>query len=510
MKITHRKLNFIFLVCLLVMNAAFFVASDRIDSGDTAADWLSILVCNAAFVIMFAFARALSAQRDRTLQRAERRYQSLQMVSEDRQVEARILATISDVSVEFLEKMRLRPLLERMSQAVHDLLEVDISIIEVFPQSDEEGVSFVRGASEVTLGDEVYNEVVRMGKSLLINNLAWYPQYAKLEKQGVRSMIAAPLTLHGRAIGLIGACTRTRRGFTGRHLRQLQSFAHHSALLVGTTQLLHSVGKLSVKESDSLTDLQDLKDRLSYERALQEREMEVARKIQNDLLPRALPKIARLLLEGDSLPAKEVGGDYYDVLELGDGRWGIAIGDVSGKGVPAALVMVMTRTLLHSLAHSSNSPAEILAAMNHTLYNETDPSVFVSMLYGIWDTRSSTFTYSNAGHEPPILETNNGPKSFPIGGVALGAMANVDDVLADHSLALGEGDCLLLYTDGATEAHNKQREMFGLERLRQAFASAAGHRGRVVPKVLESIKAFVADAAQHDDITMISMRGSAG
>ena len=510
MKITHPKLIVIFIACLLAVNGAFIVASDPPDAGGALAGLLPLITCNAAILIMYAAAGVLAARRDRALRRSERRYQSLQMVSEDRQVEARILATISDVSAEFLEKMRLGPLLERISQAVHDLLEVDISIIEVFPQSDEEGVSFVRGASEVALGDEVYNEVVRMGKSLLINNLAWYPQYAKLEKQGVRSMIAAPLTLHRRAIGLIGACTRTRRGFTGRHLRQLQSFAHHSALLVGTTQLLHSVGELSVKESDSLVDLQDLKDRLSYERALQEREMEVARKIQNDLLPRALPGIARLLLEGESLPAKEVGGDYYDVLELGDGRWGIAIGDVSGKGVPAALVMVMTRTLLHSLALSSNSPAEILAAMNHTLYNETDPSVFVSMLYGIWDTHSATFTYSNAGHEPPILETSDGPKSFPIGGVALGAMAKVDNVLADHSLTLGEDDCLLLYTDGATEARNKQREMFGLQRLRQAFGSAAGHHGRVIPEVLESIKAFAADAAQHDDITMISMRGSAG
>ncbi|NQT20295.1 MAG: SpoIIE family protein phosphatase [Planctomycetes bacterium] len=509
MKITHRKLNIIFFVCLLAINGAFFIASDRIDSGGTVAYSLPIVACNAAFAVMYAAAKTLAARRSLTLQKSERRYETLHMVSEDQQVEARILETISEVSVEFLEKMQLRPLLERISEAVHDLLGVDISVVEVIPQSGEESVTFVRGASEVALGDEVYNEVVHKGKSLLINNLSRYPQYAKLEQQGVRSVIVAPLMLHGRSIGLIGACTRTHRGFTSRHLRLLYSFAHHSALLVGTTQLLHSVGKLSVKESDSLADLQDLKDRLSYEHALQEREMEVARRIQNDLLPGAMPRIAGLSLEGDSLPAKEVGGDYYDVLDLGEGRWGIAIGDVSGKGVPAALVMVMTRTLLHSLAHYSNSPAEILAAMNSTLYHETDPSVFVSMLYGIWNTHSATFTYSNAGHEPPILETSDGPQSFPAGGVALGAMEKVDDVLTDLSLMLGNGDCLLLYTDGATEARNSQREMFGLERLQHTFEKAAVRNGRVIPTVLRSIRTFAQDAAQHDDITMISMKGTA-
>lgn len=467
---------------------------------------LPILSANFLLIAMFVAGRVTAARRGRRQQIVERRYERLLMLSEDQEVEAHILQAISDVSVEFLEGMQLRPLLDRISEAVHDLLEVDVSLIEVFPEPGEEAVRFVRGASEVVFGDEVYNEVVHKGKSLLINNLARYPQYAALQEQGVRSVIIAPLTLRGRSIGLIGACANTRRSFTSRELRQLYSLASHVALLVGTTQLLHSVGKLSVKEGGSIGNLRHLKEQLSYERQLQEREMEVARRIQNDLLPGALPRIAGLLLEGDSLPAKEVGGDYYDVLDLGDGRWGIAIADVSGKGVPAALVMVMTRTLLHSLAPASGSPAEVLTKMNTHLYNETDPSVFVSMLYGIWDTGTSTFTYSNAGHEPPILHTGKTSENFPSGGIALGAMDEVGDVLEDNSLALGENEALLLFTDGATEAHNEKREMFGLTRLQEAFAKATGRDGRVVPAVLDSIRSFAENASQHDDITMLCMK----
>ncbi len=505
MKLTHPKLNLVFLVCIVAINAAFIAAFKAPEH--FLIRLLPVLVSNILFLAAYVAVQTVVSRRNRRLQHYGRRYESLHMISEDRQVEARILETISEVSREFLDRMELRPLLDRISEAVHSLLEVDISLVEVLPEPGGDGVRFVRGAQDVNLGDEVYNEVVYRGKSLLINNLARYPQYASLAEQGILSVVLAPLTLHGRAIGLIGACTRVQRGFTSRDLRQLYSFAHHVVLLVETTQLLHSVRELSVKESDSIGDLRHLKEQLSYERRLQEREMEVARRIQGDLLPGALPKIESVVIDGDSSPAKEVGGDYYDVLDLGDGKWGIAIADVSGKGVPAALVMVMTRTLLHSLARASSRPAEILTAINDTLYHETDPSVFVSMFYGIWDARTLSLTYSNAGHEPPIILTGDGSRSLQSGGVALGAVENVAAILENADLALEENDALLLFTDGATEARNKGGEMFGQDRLEQAFKEAAAGRGDgVAAAILRSINEFAGGATQHDDITMVCIK----
>lgn len=510
MKQTNRTIYILLILCIVAVNVtcAIGLRGRGATPAGRAGLALPLAATNLLLVTTFIVVKATLDSRRRHHQRLERRCQTVEMISEDQQVEAQILGTISDLSNDFLDKMEIGPLLDQMSDAVHHLLQVDISVIHLLPGSAEEGLRFVRGAAALDLGTPAYDEVIGNGKSVLINNLARYPQYSRLTEQGVRSVILAPLTLHKRTIGLLCAASKTNRNFTSRDLRQLFSFANHAALMIETTQLLHSVRQLSTRDGATVGDLRGLKEYLSYERRLQEREMEVARRIQVGLLPRDLPAVNLLEVEGSSLPAKEVGGDYYDVLDLGGGRWGVAIGDVSGKGVPAALVMVMTRTLLHGLASSAASPSSILAGMNATLYHETDPSVFVSMLYGVWDSRAGAFTYSNAGHEPPILLEGGRCRSLPTGGVALGAMEEVADVLHDETVPLGTGAALLLYTDGATEAMNARREMFGVKRLRQALEHAAGGNHAMLPPILRKIEAFADGTSRHDDITMVCMRRS--
>lgn len=506
MRNLQRTLNLICVVCIIAINASFVVQSSRGTPMPFVVRFLPVAASNLLFLAMFLSMRTIIRRRRQQYEHLERRFQSLQMISEDREAEGRILETLSDVSVEFMEKMELGPLLGRVSQAIHEILRVDISIIEVFPESGDEAMRFLRGAEGLAFSEEFYRDTIYLGKSLLMNKLSNDPQYESLTSQGIESIIVAPLRLHGRTIGMIGACTKQQRGFTSRDLRQLYIFACHAALLVETTQLLRSVRRISVKDDSG--DLRHLKERLHYDRQLREREMEVARGIQMGLLPRSLPRIEHVAIEGESQPAKEVGGDYYDVLELGDGRWGIAIADVSGKGVPAALVMVMTRTLLHALARTSRSPAAVLTAINADLYKETDPSVFVSMLYGIWDANSRTFIYANAGHEPPILTQRGALMSLPSGGVALGVVENAADVLDDTPLRLGENDSLFLFTDGATEARNEQGAMFGIERLAEAIKGVQGSGRGAVRTVLESIKQFAGNADQHDDITVVCVTGS--
>jgi len=504
------SLNLVCLACIVAINVAFVVHSSQVGSEAVLIRVLPILTSNLFFLAMFMTMRSALARRRSRYQHLERKYQSLQMVTEDREVEERILETLSDVSAEFLEKMELEPLLGRVSQAIHEILRVDISVIEVFAESGGEAMRFLRGRDELTFGDEFYREIVDGGKSLLVNKLSGDKRYKSLTAQGIESIIVAPLQLHGRTIGLMAAASgpggpSERRRFSSRDLRQLHTFVSHAALLIETTQLLRSVRRLSVKDESG--DLRTLKERLGLERELQEREMEVARSIQVGLLPRAIPRIGNLVLEGESLPAKEVGGDYYDVLDLGGGKWGIAIADVSGKGVPAALVMVMTRTLLHAIARTSESPADVLGIINARLYEETDPSVFVSMLYGIWDSEACTFTYANAGHEAPILIRGSAAMSLPNAGVALGAMEQVAGILEDRMLRLTEGDRLFLFTDGATEAKNDRGEMLGSERLFDALkAATAGGKPHHPAAVLDAIRSFAGNAQQHDDITLVCMK----
>jgi len=502
-----RIVNLIHLLCIVAVNLAFLSAFSDTHAAHWLSDMLPIFAANALIIVSYIATRVALGRRNASLKQLARAYQSLKMLSEDRETEARILETISTVSADFLDKLSLRPLLERISEAIHTILDVDISIIEVLGDDDCEAMRFLRGTSALALDEKLYSEVVHSGRSLLINKQADDPDYPQIREQGLQSLIATPLTLHARTIGLIAAGARTVHGFTSRDLRQIQSFASHAALLIEMTQLLNAVGKLSVKKqpSELIGDLRDLKEHLSSERRLTEREMDVARKIQMDLLPRRLPSIANLVIEGSSIPAKEVGGDYYDVIELGDGKWGIVIADVSGKGVPASLVMVMTRTLLHALARGLRSPAELLADISADLFHETDPTVFVSMLYGIWDSYDATFTYANAGHDPPMLARNGVLTPLKGGGIALGVVEDIRQFVKEESLQMIDNDSLFLFTDGATEATNSDRELFGRDRLSDAFIRATQKSGHVIPEVLDSIRRFTGDTVQSDDITMITL-----
>jgi hypothetical protein len=491
---------------LLVANLMLFAL---VRASDVPAEtvWLVVASANALLVVCLVVLKVIMIRQDRDLAMLQRQYQSLTLVSSDRDMETGVLETLSEVSAAFLEKMELEPLLTRMSKAVQDILKVDISVIELLPEPRGERISFVRGTDRVVFGEQLYEEVVGRGRSLLVNDLAHYPRYVSLSEQGLQAMVVAPFRSRGRVIGFVGAFTRGAAGFSGRELRMLHTFANHAALLIETTQLLDAVRKLSLKTgTEMITDLRGLTERLSFERAAADREMEIARRIQTDLLPKKSPSIPNLQVEAISVPAKEVGGDYYDFIDLGGGRWGIAIADVSGKGVPAALVMAMTHSLLRVTARQNQSPATVLSLINQTLYEETDPQVFVSMLYGIWDVAAGRFVYANAGHERPLLlrASATACEVLTPGGIALGATPDASGSLQDCTVELHPGDALVLYTDGVTEAMDARGQMLGAARLREAIQSI---RDGIVDAIMSQINAFTGTATQYDDITIVGMKG---
>jgi sigma-B regulation protein RsbU (phosphoserine phosphatase) len=238
-----------------------------------------------------------------------------------------------------------------------------------------------------------------------------------------------------------------------------------------------------------------------------ERELQVAHNIQMGLLPRQLPELTGYDLGALIMPMRAIGGDFYDFIPLSDNRLGIAIGDVSGHGVPAALLMALTVTLLRAEACRDCSPREVLRSVNRQLLGLNSEGMYVTLLYGVLNSTTGAFTYVRAGHEPPILWTMNRELIEP--GVVPGQFLGVwdDPLLSEQTIELASANSLLLYTDGVTEATGGQAEMFGKARLKAAFGAHDHQPAQVVCEhLLEHVTTYTGGTAPEDDVTLVCVR----
>jgi len=238
-----------------------------------------------------------------------------------------------------------------------------------------------------------------------------------------------------------------------------------------------------------------------------EHEGELARQIQKTFLPEKLPEIPGWDLAATWITARQVGGDFYDVIELPGSRLGLLIADVSDKGMPAALFMALTRTLMRAVVYETNSPAETLRRVNALLIPDNRQSMFVTAVYGVLSMESGEFTYANAGHNPPIWmsRAGNALETLPRTGAALGIIADLS--MDERSIPLGRDDLLLFYTDGLTEAFSPNDITFGEERLQQALKLADRCSARGVLDALEaSVKQFMDPLPAADDLTMLALK----
>jgi len=207
-------------------------------------------------------------------------------------------------------------------------------------------------------------------------------------------------------------------------------------------------------------------------------------------------------------PAREVGGDFYDFLELEDGHLGSVVGDATGKGMPAALVMATTRGMLRAVAQSLDSPGEVLARVNDALYPDVPSAMFVTCFYAILDPAAGRLRYANAGHDLPyVLRDGEGAHELRATGMPLGSMPEMS--YEEKVAVLGEGDSVLFYSDGLVEAHDPDYEMFGFPRLVVLIAEH-GKEPSLVDSLLEELYSFTAeDWEQEDDITLLTLKRSA-
>ncbi len=304
------------------------------------------------------------------------------------------------------------------------------------------------------------------------------------------SALLAPLSYAGQNLGvLVISRDAKHEAFDLSHIPTFKALAEQSAFSLWDAILHHEAAEKRQIEKD----------------------LAIANDVQRILLPSEAPQIDGFETSGTNLPARYLSGDYFDYIPLDADRCGIVIADVSGKGIPAALLMAMCRSALRVLAPSSESPAEVMRKLNAQLYPDIKEDMFISMAYAVVDRRDGSVKLVRAGHDAPLVfrAKDGSIEIVKPPGMAVGIDSGraFNRVTNDFSVSLEPGDCLVFYTDGVTEALNRTGEEFGLESMKRAIqASAPEGAAAVVRRVAEEVRAFVGDHPQHDDITLIAIR----
>ena len=279
--------------------------------------------------------------------------------------------------------------------------------------------------------------------------------------------------------------------------------------------VIHRIAGDQIAEewSESTGALEATRQRLEQEmieRERAEQELQVARRIQQASLPNEVPELEGWQISPYFRPAREVGGDFYEFFELRDGQLGFAVGDATGKGVPAALVMTATCAFLGGVATASGgSPGKVLAQVNEAVLARIPPNMFVTCFYGVLDPKSGHFSYANAGHNLPCCCHLEGASTeLSARGMPLGLMSGMSYEEKETILTVGES--VLFYTDGLIEAHNPQGEMFGTPRLRSLLSDRFEGRRGLSTTLVEELYSFTGEGwEQEDDITLLTLERSA-
>ncbi len=341
-------------------------------------------------------------------------------------------------------------------------------------------------------GEGLIGRVWQTGQSVCLTEFSEAPELAKLRSSafGSASIMAASLRYGNQDLGVLALAQGPRgQPFSQGDFVVFKSIAEQSAFALYNA-IIYSMA--------------NEKKRLDHD-------LEIARDIQRILLPSEAPGINGFQISGINAPARQVSGDYFDYIQVDEERLGVAIADVSGKGVPASLIMAICRSVLRAEAARNPSPADVLRKVNRQLYPDIKEDMFISMAYLILDHYRDEVKLARAGHDAPLLYKRHSNTVTPVKSpgmvVGIDSGSVFDRLTTDFAVPLERDDCLVLYTDGVTETLNSEGDEFGLERMMQAVrASASKGAQAIVNRIIDDVRDFTGSIPQNDDITLIAIR----
>lgn len=388
----------------------------------------------------------------------------------------------------------LRVLLEKIIDAAIELLAAERGFL-ILLNDGEMKIEIARTAQATTVPDaasqvstQICREVIETVRPVLTTNAQTddrFGRYKSVVGLQLRSILCIPFVIKEEIFGTVYLDAGDVGAFSDRDVELLSAFGDQAALAINNARLLSAARR----------------------RSRIEQELRIASQIQAKLLPATFPEIAGLRVYGSTHPAKEVGGDYYDfVIRRSDGQLWFCIGDVTGKGVPAGMVMTSARSVLRSLVERVKDTRELVVALNRFLCSDLeDEEIFLSFVLMRYDPETGRIFYTGAGHENILIwrAAEGRVETQKTGGMVLGLTARLEEQYQERELVLSVGDALLLYTDGVTEAMDGAREQFGIERL---VASAERHLSQPPEVAAHSVLGDVLrfqKGAQRDDVTLV-------
>jgi sigma-B regulation protein RsbU (phosphoserine phosphatase) len=420
-----------------------------------------------------------------------------QLEAENRRLRQAVeeLSIINEVATAVSSTSPLDQVVELIVQKCVKHLKVDQGAVLLFDKQDEAAAlkTMVRKVQTnlrsipYRLGDQITGWMLKNQQPLVINDFQHDGRFRLPPEAAadVRSLLCVPLRLKGRMMGVLSAFNkRGSEGFSENDQRLLAIIGAQSAQVIENARLYEE------------------------EKALQKMQQEVrlARDIQTRLLPKAPPVVDGFDISGKSVSAENVGGDYYDFLPFRDGRLGLCLADVSGKGISASLLMANVQATIRGQSALENSAAHCLQSSNTQLFQSTDTDKYVTLFYGVLDTAKRELQYSNAGHNPPLMiRSGREPLLLTVGGPVLGILPEAP--FDEATISFDPGDLLLIYSDGYSEAMNFAFEEFGEERLLAiARENRSASAALLIDRIGEAVKEHCGGASQTDDMTMIVVR----
>src|SRR5713226_2350307 len=409
--------------------------------------------------------------------------------------QARILLLLNEIARELTSILNLDELLGRIAELLRRLIDFQMFSILLLDSSGEKlqhrfSLRFnenVHVKKEIPLGRGLVGEAAQTKQAILVPDVTKDPRYIEGNPE-TRSELAVPLIYKDKVIGVLDL-EHTRRGFfTDEHRRTVTTLAAQVAIAIENARLYEQIAR--------------------QERKL-ERDLALARELQMRLLPQALPQLQHLELAAKFTPARAIGGDLYDFIPYSLSRLGIVIGDVSGKGAPAAIYAALVSGILRSHAPIEPGPAEMLSAVNFSLGERRIEGQFVSLIYAVWDDSNRALQVANSGLPRPLYLHDGKIEVIEATGLPLGLF---DDAEYDEfSFRAKPGDLFVFFSDGILDARNKAGDMFGRQRVEQILTKCIGVSADcVVESLFKAVAEYAAGVETFDDQTVVAIRVKGG